>query len=391
MARCVVVDVTTLNFNLLFEVGYALGLEMSLLPIRDTSFIRDKQDFDQLGLLDTIGYLDFQNSQALTQLLEDALPGRAIPATPSVLNRQAPLYVVKPPIATEGPMRLMSILKKSPLRFRTFDVDETPRLSLHDARKHVGTSLGIVAHLLGPDRKGARLHNARCAVIAGMAMATGKLVLLLEHGYERQPIDYRDVIRSYAQLDQIAEVVEPLIRAGTLRLQEDRVSGIRRPRRLLERVDLGDIAAENEISALREYFVQTSQYNEARRGQGRLITGRKGSGKTAIFYAVREDYWRRRSHVVLDLKPEGHQFTKLHEAILNSLTPGLRDHTLTAFWHYILLCELAHKILEHDYSWAERLPDKGGRHTTSSRTCTRNTWKAPRETSQSGFWDRWIA
>lgn len=38
----VVADVTTLNFNLLFEIGFALGLNLPVIPIRDTSFIRDK-------------------------------------------------------------------------------------------------------------------------------------------------------------------------------------------------------------------------------------------------------------------------------------------------------------------------------------------------------------
>src|SRR4051812_25127964 len=35
--KLVVVDVTTLNFNLIFEIGYALGCGIPVLPIRDTS------------------------------------------------------------------------------------------------------------------------------------------------------------------------------------------------------------------------------------------------------------------------------------------------------------------------------------------------------------------
>jgi hypothetical protein len=58
-----IADVTTLNFNVLFEVGFALGLGVPVLPIRDTSYVRDKRMFDELGILDTFGYLDFQNSQ----------------------------------------------------------------------------------------------------------------------------------------------------------------------------------------------------------------------------------------------------------------------------------------------------------------------------------------
>jgi len=63
--RRVVADVTTLNFNLLFEIGYAIGLGLPVLPVRDTSYVKDEKVFDELGLLDTIGYIDFQNSQTL--------------------------------------------------------------------------------------------------------------------------------------------------------------------------------------------------------------------------------------------------------------------------------------------------------------------------------------
>ena len=57
---------------------------------------------------------------------------------------------------------------------------------------------------------------------------------------------------------------------------------------------------------------------------------------------------------MLDLKPEGHQFLKLREAILNALSPGMQMHTLTAFWNYILLCEIAQKVSDYDFSWADR-------------------------------------
>ena len=67
-------------------------------------------------------------------------------------------------------------------------------------------------------------------------------------------------------------------------------------------------------------------------------------------------FFRRRSHLVLDLKPEGHQFTKFHDAVLSRLSPGLKEHTLVAFWNYILLAEIAQKIVDTEYSYATRDP-----------------------------------
>ncbi|MCK5347590.1 MAG: hypothetical protein KAR20_29475, partial [Candidatus Heimdallarchaeota archaeon] len=90
----------------------------------------------------------------------------------------------------------------------------------------------------------------------------------------------------------------------------------------------------------------------------RLVIGRKGSGKTAIFYAVRNSLGFSKNTTILDLKPEGHQFTKLRETILTNLSPGVQEHTLAAFWNAILLSEIAHKINEEEYSWAQRDPDR---------------------------------
>jgi hypothetical protein len=352
-------DVTTLNFNLLFEIGYALGLEQPVVPIRDTTYIKDKKEFEELGLLDTIGYIDFQNSEGLADSLLGKLPFSPLPTPRVEVNTEQPLYVLKGHINTEGELLLMSVLKKSGLRFRTFDVIETPRLSLHEARRQVSSSLGVIAHLLSPNRQGAAVHNARCAMIAGIAVAGGKTVLLLQEGRVVQPVDYRDVVTFYTNPEHIERLVEPFILQVLGRMQDTRVRTARPPERFLERLDLGDVAAENEIFGLKSYFVRTAQYNDARRGAARLLVGRKGSGKTAIFYAVRDSLPKGHGSLALDLKPEGYQFTKLREVVLSHLTLGFQEHTLTAFWSYILLCEIAQKIRDTDYTWAQR--DEGRR------------------------------
>lgn len=350
----VVADVTTLNFNLMFEIGVALGLNLPIIPIRDTSFIRDRRDFDRFGLLDTVGYLDFQNSEQLSSGIANKLPAAPIAASQADLNFESPLYVLKGPINTEGEVRLMSTLKKSSLRFRSFDPVETPRLSLHELRRQILSSLGVIAHLVCPDRHGSVSHNAKCALAAGMALSSGKTVLMLQEGQTSQPIDYRDIIKSYDVPDDVPRLVDGTIRQVLDRLQTTALRRFSTPAGLLQNLDIGDVAAENEIRQLRSYFVQTGQYQQAKRGHARIVSGRKGAGKTAIFYAVRDSLPRTPTRLVLDLKPEGHQFTEFREAILAHLSPGLQEHTLTAFWNLILLAELANKIVEEDYTWAHR-------------------------------------
>jgi hypothetical protein len=347
-AGYVVADVTTLNFNVLFEIGYAIGLGIPVMLIRDTSYVKDARVFSELGLIDTLGYFDFQNSPGLVQeIVSKQQPGLALPQlTP--INKEQPLYVLKSPVQSEGMVRLMSALKKSGLRFRTFDPRESARLSLHEAFKQTQSSLGVVVHLMAPHRAGSTPHNSRCAFVAGLAMAAGKHVLMLQETQVSHPIDYRDVIRCYSVARAIPDLIIPFIKSVVEMLQESRFIPTSLPLTPLEKVDLGDLAAENEVLALRSYFVPTGEYNEAKRGHARLVVGRKGAGKTAIFYGIRATHGQDRSRLVLDLKPEGHQFTKLRDVVLNELSPGIQQHLLTAFWNYLLLMEIAHKVVHNE-------------------------------------------
>ena len=68
-SAAIVADVTTFNFNLMFEIGYAVGLGLPVIPIRDTSVVSDSQVFQAVGILDTFGYEDFANSDELTSAL----------------------------------------------------------------------------------------------------------------------------------------------------------------------------------------------------------------------------------------------------------------------------------------------------------------------------------
>jgi hypothetical protein len=352
-SKVVVGDVTTLNFNLLFEIGFAIGLGLPVIPIRDVTYMAAKKDFDALGVLDALGYTDFVNSSELADKLADAHTVRPLPAPPTKAFHE-PIYVLKGPIDTDAAVLLMSTLKKSRLRLRTYDPDETTRLSLPAVRRQVSGSVGVVANLISPERTGSTTHNALCALVCGLAMAEQKVVVMLQEGDVVQPLDYRDVVQTYRRPDQVPKLLEEPIHEIVAQMQEATVGAIQQPLNVLERVDLGDVAAENEILGLREYFVRTGQFRQAGNGRARLVTGRKGSGKTAMFYGIRESVGRSRARLVLDMKPDGHQFTKLREAVLAELPVGAQEHTVVAFWNYILLAEIAHKILVKESHYAQQ-------------------------------------
>ena len=330
---------------------------MPVIPIRDTNFQADRRAFEELGLLDALGYVDFANSDELREKLLERLPGTALAPVPAHDFRESPIYVLKGPIETEGAIQMMSALKKSGIHFRTYDPVETPRLSLHEARRQIAGSRGVIANLLEPARAKAPQHNAQSALICGLALAQQKAVTMVQEGTIVQPVDYRDIVQTYTNPNNISGLLQPTLRRTLESLQEVS-TGSGKQANLLQTIDLGDVAAENEISGLREYFVVTGQAIQAKQGHARLVVGRKGSGKTAVFYDVRNSIERGNDRLILDLKPEGHQFTKLRELVLDRLGPGMQEHTMVAFWNYILLGEIARKALDQDARVATRDPGR---------------------------------
>ena len=370
-ARLIVANITNLNFNVLFELGYAFGLGKSVLPVRDVSFEKEKLVFDEIGIFDTLGYESFHNSTELASIAQKDVSPPFIAPTPEI-DRKQPIYLLKSPIESDGSVKLSSALARGYLGIRTFDPRETARLSLHEAYTNVARSVGVVAHLLDPGRAGAKVHNARIAFVCGMAMASEKHVLMLQEGFIPQPIDYRDVIVSYNDPRAIPSFVDKFVRATADTFQQVSHPLFTMPRGVLEKVDLGDVAAENEVLMLNNYFVKTPQFQQARQGHARLVVGRKGAGKTAVFYGVRSFLKSSSRNITLELKPEGHQFTKLRELILAHLSEGAQLHTLTSFWHYLLFLELGRKLLETDANLSCRSVDDVARFNRLHEIYTRH-------------------
>jgi hypothetical protein len=294
-----------------------LGLGVDVRPIRDTNYAVDRKAFDALGILDTIGYDEFTNVADLVRVVEARGTGRDAASPATRIYRDSPIYLLKGPVEPQGAAQLFSTLKKSPLRFRTYDPIETPRLPFHTARKQVTGSFGVIAHLLAPNREGARVHNAPCALVCGMAMAQQKVVVMLQEEGDTQPIDYRDIVSTYSLPRQIPDLLDEPITQIVDRMQDRDAAFVPPPAGVLDRLDLGDVAAENEIGGLRDYYVPTGDFRRATQGHSRLVAGRKGSGKSALFYAVRSAVKKGHETLVLDMKPEGHQFIRLHELVLN--------------------------------------------------------------------------
>jgi hypothetical protein len=340
-------DITVPNFNVTYETGFAIGRGNPIFLFKNRAIGGHDELVRELGIYDTLGYAEYENSEEVLARLRDARSHRAIPIS-SPLNQRAPVYLTDTKFKTDQSRQIVSRIKKARLFFRSFDPQEQPRLSANTAITDVASSYGVLCQLVPMATRDSNVHNLRVAFIAGLAAGMGKVTLLLQAGNDPVPLDYRDLVASYDDSKQIEDYIAEFASRVAEALQGESKAHSLSPTTKLETIDLGASSAENELRTLGDYYLRTDAYTRVLRGEARLVVGRKGSGKTAIFFRVRDSVEQKPRAVVLDLKPDGYKLVKFRDSISGLLDGGSFEHTATALWEYVLLLEIAHKLLQDD-------------------------------------------
>lgn len=347
LADVLIADISALNFNVTFEVGYAIGARKRVLIVKQAGLKETNSKLDALGIFDTLGYKEYgtaEDLEAIVRGIEDIAPN----PLPADRNLHAPIYINIGKYKSDQQTLIQSRVKKAHLFFRTFDPNETPRLSATEAIRNVSQSYGVLVHLVPNEVDDAVNHNLRAAFLAGLALGMERCLLMIQYSETPVPLDCRDAV-TYCRLpEQIQDAITEFANNVLDSIQASKPSGAPRPPNFLDNLTFGASSAENELTVLSEYYLEIDAYRRAQRKEVRLITGRKGSGKTAIFFQLRDSVRRKKVNVVLDLKPDGYQLLKFKDQVLKLMAGGTLDHTITAFWEYLLLLEICYKLIEKD-------------------------------------------
>jgi hypothetical protein len=341
----VAADITRLNFNVTYELGYALGLGKRGLPLVSKALKIDEQMINRVGIYDTLIYQSYSSSNDLLDQLATANAGRRI-ATDYPID-PAPMYVVLPPVMTDDANQLLIRSTRAGLRPRKFDPAEEARLAAPDAVRSVAVSNGVILQLLSDDMADALVHNMRVAFVAGVSHALAKETLILQRGAWPAPLDIRDDVRSFNTSDQLDKIFAEF----AARVHEARFASLlpsAGPTNKLASINLGDPAAENEETLLENYFLERDESRQVLDGRANIVVGRKGSGKSAVFFQVRDKLSSARMNIILGLSPEAYQLRKLKDVVLRWLNAGSKEFLLSAFWEYVLLLEICTKIIDRD-------------------------------------------
>lgn len=340
-SEIVFADVTRANLNVYYEIGYAVGLGKTIAPIINASFANATASVRSIGLFANVGYKAYENSAQLQEIIREATRNPLLDLYAQGINYSQPIFVLDALRKTDFRNAVISAVKASRSHFRSFDPVETPRISVVQLLSEISSSSGVVVPYLQAHVDGAERHNLRGALIAGMALGLGRSVLIITDQHaDVGPADYNDDIVVAGDQSRISAAVSAFSTEAMIAAQEIPAAPSKANRSILQNLSLGASAAENEFRDLGSYFVETSEYLRAVRGEVNIITGRKGSGKSAIFFQVRDAARSQKASLIVDLKPESHQLSTFREQITSTAGAGVLEHTIAAFWYFVALSEM---------------------------------------------------
>lgn len=359
-------DLTTLNQNVLFELGFAIAQRKRTWVLLNDSIKDAARNFKRFQLLSSIGYVSYQNSEQIRSRFEDEQPqnsettifGTAVEQvvgsaeqTLRASDRRALLYLTSP-IETDAATRLSRVVYHAKLPYWTDDPMESPLQTLSWYAKHIYNAHAVLAHFLSPDYEASMLHNSKLAFLSGLAYGFDKSLLMLAHGpYESAPFDYRNLLQVHDTADQCELIAKPWLESQRDPFLEMLTVDRRRrsqvgPQSDLQRIALGEYVSENEPEDLVEYFVETAEFNEALSSRHAVVVGRKGSGKTANLLMLRDRLSEDKRNHVCVIKPVSYEFYGLLQLLETTRERAEKGFLFESLWKFLIYSELITSVYD---------------------------------------------
>ena len=356
-------DVTGINPNVLFELGYAIATDKRVWLIRDESYADTRKEFDQLRVLTTVGFSPYTNSDQIIKEFFKEQPHTTLEQTiwrasiEPVLEMQVTdgrVLYLKNRHDTEASIKVNRALEDSKVPLTISDPRETSIRPAYWYAQQLWESLGLVAHFASAAREGFRMHNARYAFVSGMAHGFSiPLQMLSEQSDVLAPIDYRDSMRVYATPQEAEAVIEewllPIRREeqSGIEITASRAKALRLATELKDfHLQLGDYVAEDETSLLNNYFVDTTVSNDILNGTQNVFVGRKGTGKSANLIHAESVIGADTQNLVTLIKPAGYEIEGLVRLFSSYKIHDFKGYVIESLWKFMIYTEIARAAYE---------------------------------------------
>jgi len=353
-----VADVTGLNPNVLFELGYAIAHRKRIWLLLNPGIQRARVNWDRF-LLTTVGFTPYTNSHDIVaqfyrdepyrhldrNLYDELLQGAGPP------NKKDALLYLRCDANTDASMRLARRVSSAPMRSVIDDPQEIRLQPFAWYAQQVNSAFAVVCHLLSTEYKDWELHNAKHALIAGLAHGRATPMLMLAHEPYDSPLDYRDLLRKHSTASEAESIFADWL-LSNLESYEKRVAQVaayrteERARIGLRDISIGEPIAEFESDTLPDYYISTAAYTETLHSRYSIVVGRKGTGKTATLIALAEELRADPRNHVCVIQPVGYELEGLMAILREELSRAEEGYLVECFWKFLLYTELAKSVYD---------------------------------------------
>jgi len=346
-------DITTLNHNVLFELGYAIAKGKPTWVTLHTGKDDEAKRQRDLNLITTIGYIGYSSKYELRdRLLSTHVAGdydstilsqnEGILLSANSYHRGALIY-----LNTRGQTAETKELDRAIDSIRMTliqdDPDQGTGQSLSWYIEYVYSATAVLVHLAAQGTV-ASVSYAKYSLVAGLAYGFDKQLLILAQLPFRTPVDYRDLTFLYRNAIECVGAY----RSWITKIQNIIETGERRRAATLsaigdiKRINIGHYLAENEKDSLIDYFVDTDAYIEAINASDYLLfVGRKGTGKTANFFVLAQEIGSNEAKHVCQIRPAKYEFEEIFRLFTLSQSKAIQGYLLDAIWKFLVVTELA--------------------------------------------------
>lgn len=356
-------DLTTLNPNVLFELGYAIAKRRRVGILLESGSTDAVELYKRFGLLRSAGYSRWSDTDSIVGLIrsgefDDQEPlGDALLENARTLD-DSTLFFLPAVHRTEPDGRLRKLVQRAAdqrVEVVIADPSEARVEPLNWYTSRAYASGATLLHFESPRRVDHQTHNARLALIGGMVHGFGRHLLMLADESYDVPFDYQDLLRTYTT----PAGAEAVASAWLETLSLEPAPPVRRPQLELavelRSLTFGEHVAENEVQRLPQYFIETAQYQQVLSSHLSVFIGRKGTGKSANLYLAAAQLRSDRRNLVVVVRPAAYDFEGLVD-VVSRHSEYMRSYAIEGMWKLLLLSEVARALADQFSSRDSYLP-----------------------------------
>lgn len=346
-------DITGLNYNVLFELGYAIAKNKPIWLLLDDSNENSMRRYREINFLTTVGYSNYNNTQNIIDSFYKDKPYEYTEGLyykmlfPYISQKDLkPILYLKGQIETNFSQEIINQIDYFKLPAIIDDAQENKIEPINWYFENLFKVTALIAEFSPTTRVGHDLQNLKCSFISGIALGLGLRLLMLAERPFKTPMDYRDLLTKYTTRRECIDALRPFLEklryeiAGLMSKKTEAISH-KRKRSVLQQINFGEYIAEHESNILYEYYIETTHFQSLLKNEYNIVIGRKGTGKTAALYYI-DQYCQRdkRYHVCL-IKPINFEIDGLVIFIDNLNDEFEKGFLIEVIWKFLIYTEIA--------------------------------------------------